>query len=212
MPLQVRSFRQTAPGPKYGRASLNFHAQWRRRFYPWGFCLYLIRSLGLGSPERRPQKTARVEIPHVAGWPLTEGAAGSERDSPLSDINWDNVGRLEVTRVYRHGDFPSGGILPDKQFTGTAFEATPIIAEGRMVFTTPYNRVIALDPETGSELWTFDPQIDKDRRFANAMVNRAVTYWHDPTTADDCASGDCPERACPSGFDARRLCHRICFA
>ena len=108
----------------------------------------------------------------VVGWPLTEGAAGGGRYSPLSDINRDNVAQLEVAWVYRHGDFRSGGILPDKQFKGTAFEATPIIAEGRLVFTTPYNRVIALDPESGAELWTFDPKIDKDRRFGNTMVNR----------------------------------------
>jgi glucose dehydrogenase len=44
---------------------------------------------------------------------------------------------------------------------------------------SPFNRVIALDPETGKEMWTFDPRIDKDRRFANMLINRGVAYWRE---------------------------------
>ena len=55
-------------------------------------------------------------------------------------------------------------MLPDKYFKATAFESTPIVVEERLIFTTPYNRVIALNPETGVELWTFDPRIDRVKR------------------------------------------------
>ena len=122
------------------------------------------------------------------GWPVTEGAAGGGRYSPLSDINRTNVSHLEVAWVYRHGDFRSGGVLPDKHFKGSAFESTPIVVGGRLFLTTPFNRVVALDPETGAELWTFDPEIDLDRRFANMIINRGVTYWHDPNANDPCSS------------------------
>jgi quinoprotein glucose dehydrogenase len=115
----------------------------------------------------------------VAGWPYTEGSAGGGRYSPLKDINRKNVSQLKVAWTYRHGDFKSGGSLPDKYFKGSAFEATPILVEGRLIFTTPFNRVIALDPETGKELWAFDPKIDKNRRFANMLINRGVAYWKD---------------------------------
>ncbi len=122
------------------------------------------------------------------GWPVTEGAAGGGRYSPLSDINRTNVSHLEVAWVYRHGDFRSGGVLPDKHFKGSAFESTPIVVGGRLFLTTPFNRVVTLDPETGAELWTFDPEIDLDRRFANMIINRGVTYWHDPNANDPCSS------------------------
>ena len=124
----------------------------------------------------------------TAGWPVTEGAAGGGRYSPLGDINRSNVSQLSVAWSYRHGDFRSGGFLPDKPFKGSAFEATPIVVEGRLIFTTPFNRVIALDPESGTELWTFDPQIDKGRRFPNMLINRGVAYWHDPGAEGACAS------------------------
>ena len=48
----------------------------------------------------------------------------------------------------------------------SAFEASPIAVDGRLIFTTPRNRVIALDPETGRELWTFDPQLERGGIFA----------------------------------------------
>lgn len=128
------------------------------------------------------------KLPQFVGWPLTEGSAGGGRYSPLTDINRDNVASLQIAWTYRHGDYRSGGILPDKYNKGTAFESTPIVVEGRLVFTTPYNRVIALNPETGAELWSFDPEIDKDRRFANMMINRGVAYRNDQIGEGICAS------------------------
>ncbi len=125
-------------------------------------------------------QSSEGEIQLYAGWPVTEGSAGGGRYSPLKDINRDNVAQLEIAWVYRHGNYRSGGILPDKYFKGTAFESTPIVVEGRLIFTTPYYRVIALDPTTRAELWIFDPKIDRDRRFANMLINRGVAYWHDP--------------------------------
>ena len=120
---------------------------------------------------------ARAEPPAVSDWPVTGGNAGGARFSKLHDIDRTNVGRLEVVWTYHHGDFYDGGWLPDYVNKGTAMETTPIVVDGRLIFTTPMNRVIALDPETGAELWTFDPKIDTHRRFANMLINRGVGYW-----------------------------------
>src|SRR5215813_3179486 len=121
-------------------------------------------------------------------WPVTGGDAGGTRYSPLTDIHRGNVQQLRVAWTYRHGDYRSGGLFPDYVNKGTAFEGTPIVVEGRLIFTTPYNRVIALDPERGTELWQFDPKIDVGRRFANMLINRGVAYWRDRGTDGSCAS------------------------
>ncbi len=133
----------------------------------------------------------------TAGWPVTGGDPGGMRYSPLTDINHANVATLQVAWTYRHGDYRSG--WPDL-FKGTAFQCTPIVVEGRLILTTPYNRVIALDPETGRELWTFDPKIDKGRRFGNLMINRGVAYWRDPH-----ATGQCASRVFLGTLDARLI-------
>jgi len=113
----------------------------------------------------------------TATWMVTEGGAGGGRYSTLTDINKENVKSLKVAWVYRHKDFQQRGILPDRVFKGTAFEATPILVENKLIFSTPFNRVIALNPETGKEMWTFNPQVDVSRRFANMIINRGVAYY-----------------------------------
>ena len=42
--------------------------------------------------------------------------------------------------------------------------------------TTPFGRAVALEAETGKELWSFDPKLDKDRTY-NLFINRGVSYW-----------------------------------
>ena len=133
-------------------------------------------------------------------WPVTGGDAGGARYSPLTDIHRGNVQQLRVAWTYRHGDYRSGGIFPDYVNKGTSFECTPIVVEGRLIFTTPYNRVIALDPETGAELWKFDPKIDVGRHFANMIINRGVAYWRDRD-----ADGSCASRVFLATLDARLI-------
>ncbi len=135
----------------------------------------------------------------TADWPVTEGAAGGGRYSPLSDIDRGNVATLEVAWTYRHGDQKSGGFWPDRVNRATSFEATPIVVDGRLIFTTPFNRVIALDPETGEELWTFDPGLDRGGFYANMIINRGVGYWHGEP------AGACSPRVFLATLDARLI-------
>ncbi len=131
-------------------------------------------------------------------WPVTEGTAGGGRYSPLADIHRGNVGKLEVAWTYRHGDVKSGGFLPDRRNRATSFESTPLVVDGRLIFTTPFNRVIALDPETGEELWNFDPVIDRGGFYANMIINRGVAYWRG-------GEGVCSRRVFLATLDARLI-------
>src|SRR5262249_61097100 len=60
-----------------------------------------------------------------------------------------------------------------------AFEATPILVDGLLFLSTPYNRVIALDPATGAERWTYDPQVKLDWDYSE-MTSRGVSAWPAP--------------------------------
>lgn len=112
----------------------------------------------------------------TAGWPVTEGQPGGGRYSPLVDIHAGNVDQLEQAWVYRHGagDFFDGSLPYNR---GTSSETTPILVDGRLILTTPTNRVIALDPETGRELWKFDPGLSRSAWYANMWTNRGVAAW-----------------------------------
>jgi quinoprotein glucose dehydrogenase len=133
----------------------------------------------------------------VADWPVTEGAPGGGRFTPLADITRENVTELEPAWTYRHGDFWTGS-FPLAVNGGSAFESTPVVVDGRLFITTPRNRVIALDPESGRELWQFDPMLEGGRAYANMWINRGVAYWR-----DGAASGPCARRVFLATLDAR---------
>ncbi len=111
----------------------------------------------------------------ISEWPVTGGDDGAARYSPLSDINRHNVGQLEVAWTYRHGDVYRPR-FPNYEERTSAFETTPLVVEGLLIFTTPFNRVIALDPITGAERWVFDPALNIKRRYSNMLNNRGVAY------------------------------------
>src|SRR5690606_1300766 len=62
------------------------------------------------------------------------------------------------------------------------FQATPLLlppaAGGHLLLCDPFGKVIALDPVTGEERWTNDPEIDKTP-YAGRFKCRGVEYWAD---------------------------------
>jgi quinoprotein glucose dehydrogenase len=69
-----------------------------------------------------------------------------------------------------------------------------------MFLSTPFNRVIALDPETGKEKWSFDPKIDLHTRYSEGLISRGVTLWSDSNRA---GSVTCNQRIFLATIDAR---------
>jgi quinoprotein glucose dehydrogenase len=60
----------------------------------------------------------------------------------------------------------------------SSFQATPILVDGVLYFPTPMSRIIALDPATGAEHWSFDAEIDRTKRYS-ILTSRAVAHWRD---------------------------------
>jgi quinoprotein glucose dehydrogenase len=58
----------------------------------------------------------------------------------------------------------------------SAFETTPLAVDGVLYFTTVFCRLIALDAETGREIWAFDPKLDRNRPY-NLFTHRGPAYW-----------------------------------
>jgi quinoprotein glucose dehydrogenase len=138
-------------------------------------------------------------IPSSTEWPSYGNDPGGSRYAPLGDITPANVHELEMAWSYRTGDVSDG---KGEVRSTTAFEATPILVNGTLYFCTPFNRVIALDPDTGAERWSYDPKISLDARYANQLICRGVTFWRD---SDPAASGECRERIFTATNDARLI-------
>ena len=135
----------------------------------------------------------------TADWPEYGGDKGGMRWSPLTQITQTNVGDLEVAWVYNHGDISDG----TDGTTRTSFNATPLVIEDRMYFCTGANRVIALDPETGKELWTFDPQ-NRVQSLSGPYPRscRGVAFWE--SEAGD-GGGKCASRVFTGTVDSQLI-------
>src|SRR5262249_31242439 len=73
--------------------------------------------------------------------------------------------------------------LPEFGTRPGAFEATPLMIDNVLYLSTPYNRVVALNAESGAELWSFDPKAYEDGQPPNGtgFVHRGVAAWRDGT-------------------------------
>jgi quinoprotein glucose dehydrogenase len=129
-------------------------------------------------------------------WPTYGNDSGGSRYSPLAQIDRQNVTRLRAVWTYRTGEPAGTGSASQK-----AFEATPLMVEGTLFFSTPYNRVIALDAETGAERWSYDPKVDRGRRIALA-ISRGVSTWLDDAAP---AGRACRRRIFLGTIDARLI-------
>src|SRR2546423_9257618 len=101
------------------------------------------------------------------GWSYYGHDAGGMRYSPLAQINRENVAKLKVAWTFHTGEISDGRGARKR----TGFETTPIVVDGTLYLTTPYNRVIALDPETGAQRWPYDPKIELDWDYGDGLVN-----------------------------------------
>ena len=99
----------------------------------------------------------------ASDWPSYNRDLASTRFSALKQINSGNVSKLAQAWSYR--------LRPDANSppSGTMNEVTPIVVDGVM-YLPAGNRVVALDPETGAEIWRYDLK-------TGAASQRGVSYW-----------------------------------
>jgi glucose dehydrogenase len=94
-------------------------------------------------------------------WPNFGGGYASQRYSMATQINVGNVKKLSL--AWKHNSGVSG-----------SFQTTPIVQNGVMYFSLPFNHVVALDAKTGKELWRYTHDKRKDWQMCCGPANRGV--------------------------------------
>ena len=108
-------------------------------------------------------------------WAYYGHDAGGTRYSPLTQINRENVTNLKVAWVFHTGDISDGSGRPKR----SGLETTPILVDGTLYLTAPFNRVFAVNPETGKQLWVYDPMVELAGDYGDGLINRGVATWFD---------------------------------
>ncbi|HEY7335448.1 MAG TPA: PQQ-binding-like beta-propeller repeat protein [Bryobacteraceae bacterium] len=103
----------------------------------------------------------------AADWPMFNRDLAGTRYSPLTQINASNVSKLAPAWTYKFN-------RPGKTIRGDSpselyQEITPIVVGGIM-YMPAGDRVVALDAETGKEIWIYEMP-------SGLATFRGVTYW-----------------------------------
>ncbi|MGE7957402.1 glucose/quinate/shikimate family membrane-bound PQQ-dependent dehydrogenase [Pseudomonas sp. NPDC089530] len=128
-----------------------------------------------------------------------------DRYSPLKQITPANIGKLQEAWRIRTGDMPTA-----KDPVEITNQNTPLKVNGKLYACTAHSQVLALDPDTGKEIWRFDPKIqgpngDDFRGWAH-MTCRGVSYYDEAnftksdaisTPASLSAAGQAIAASCP---------------
>ena len=151
----------------------------------------------------------------TADWPSWGGDEGGQRHTAATQITPQNVRHLKVAWIYRIGEAPLAPAHPTEQAEARrmlakgltpssyylpALEATPVLGGGRLYLCSATNRVVALDPESGHELWAYDPKVDLTGSVLIAC--RGVSYYRDARAQ---AGASCAERVFTGTQDARLI-------
>jgi glucose dehydrogenase/cytochrome c5 len=120
-----------------------------------------------------------VAAPAQTDWPVAGHDPGSKRFSPLKQINTENVAKLQLawtydTRVASLDKDPSPNIYDRQPATPRLprqrqSQSIPLVVGGVLYLSTAYDRVVALDAETGREIWTYQTE--------DAPARRGIAYW-----------------------------------
>jgi quinoprotein glucose dehydrogenase len=179
----------------------------RRRIIIWLAGLLAVIALAavltIWSLQWRPPQDSRswdksppAPVADNLDWKAVGGDPGQTKYSQLAQIADRNVGRLEIAWTYRTGEMARRG----KAIQYSEFEATPIIADNKLILCTPFDRAIALDPATGKEIWVFDAKIDTTLHHSNNFNCRGLARWVDKQAPPNTP---CAERVYMATVDRR---------
>jgi len=96
-------------------------------------------------------------------WSSYGNDPGNSRYSPLTQINTTNVAKL--TKAWVFDTRPTPGAKASRQS-----QATPLVIDGVMYTVTVHNSLVALDPETGRQIWVYKHNHD-------GRPPRGIAYW-----------------------------------
>jgi alcohol dehydrogenase (cytochrome c) len=111
------------------------------------FALAFSQAACTGMQNEKMQSETKSSMAATdSGWPVYGGDLSNTRYVENHQINSTNVQRLHLKWIFQTGVIGS-------------FETTPIVEDGVMYVTTPYDHVFAVDAHTGKQLWHYEPKL-----------------------------------------------------
>ena len=123
-------------------------------------------ALTLTAAALLPCLHAQAKKDNGADWPMYNRDLAGTRYSPLTQVNTTNVSKLTKAWTYRFNR--EGKTISGQSPSELYQEITPIVVNDVM-YMPAGDRIVALEPETGKELWSYE---------VNGIASfRGVAYW-----------------------------------
>ena len=97
-------------------------------------------------------------------WLMYGRTYDSQRHSGLNQINKENVAELLPAWTFQTGVLDG-------------FECSPLVIDGIMYITTPWNHAYAIDCKTGSQLWHYEKSLPENLALCCDAVNRGFAVY-----------------------------------
>ncbi|MET0164366.1 MAG: PQQ-dependent dehydrogenase, methanol/ethanol family [Vicinamibacterales bacterium] len=119
-----------------------------------------------GGPSPRDPGAGIEAEDDGTNWPSYGRTYSEAHESPLTQIDSGNVGRLGLTSAVDLGDDPHGATVP-------------IAVDGVVYVTVGQSKVHAVDARSGTVLWKHDPLVARraGRKLRYAWGARGLAYW-----------------------------------
>jgi alcohol dehydrogenase (cytochrome c) len=101
-----------------------------------------------------------------ANWLMYGRTYDAQRFSPLAQVNKKNVNKLIPVWTFQTGVLDG-------------FECTPLVIDGIMYISTPWNHAYAVDCKTGAQLWHYQKSLPENLALCCDAVNRGLAAWGD---------------------------------
>ena len=109
--------------------------------------------------------TEQIRNVSLSQWPSFGRDYFNQRFSPSTQINNSNVSKLAPKWTYSSG-------------VKATFQATPIVVNGIMYVSLPFNGVVALDASSGKEIWRYEHNRRADWKLCCGPSNRGVAVGY----------------------------------
>ena len=114
-------------------------------------------------------------------WYTFAGQLNAQKYATATQITPDNAGKLQTAWDVRTGDY-SDGKNPNGP-KASDWGATPLFVNDTLYVSTPFDRIFALEPDTGKTKWMFDTHVPLVDPTQGELKNRGLSYWQAATPA-----------------------------
>ncbi|MCR6660112.1 MAG: pyrroloquinoline quinone-dependent dehydrogenase [Asticcacaulis sp.] len=159
---------------------------------PAALAVLAIAVIAANAHTPRAQAIAARTPASLSGdWPAFGGGPLADKFSPVSDITPQNAKKLKKLWEFVEPAPVSDSKAPRKD------EVTPLQVGDKVFICQPDNLVLALDAETGREVWRYDPH--------NDLTATGASICRGPAYLEDTRDATCPHRLLMGTMDARLI-------